>query len=123
MSLVQSIKSWFKPRKVVLNLGISGPTYGVSTMTSIDRWCVYLDELEYLVELDELRYRRDSYGESVLVATGTLRRGVTKWALWKLAVVANQDCIAVYYPDTDTGALLGPFANKWGRFDKACFVF
>lgn len=42
--------------------------------------------------------------------------------LWDSCVLAEQDCIAIYYPSQDIGVLFGPAADKWGAFDKSFFI-
>ena len=41
----------------------------------------------------------------------------TNW----LAEALNQDCIAVYYPKEQRGALIGPRAAAWGEFSPEFF--
>ena len=38
-----------------------------------------------------------------------------------LSVEFEQDCVAVYFPETHHGMLVGPNAVKWGDFDPAFF--
>lgn len=44
-------------------------------------------------------------------------------AVYCLAELLNQDCIAVYREDSWLGYLVGPRAAKWGEFDLAHFLF
>lgn len=39
-----------------------------------------------------------------------------------LAERLNQEAIAIYYPEKNTGQLIGPAAEKWGTFDRNLFV-
>ncbi len=34
----------------------------------------------------------------------------------------QQDCVALYCPDTKTGTLVGTRAAKWGQFNKEYFI-
>lgn len=40
----------------------------------------------------------------------------------ELSAMLGQDCIAVYFPDDDYGALIGINAEKWGEFNKDYFL-
>ena len=41
--------------------------------------------------------------------------------IYDLAVELRQDCIAVYLPRSGVGKLIGPNADKWGKFDLTYF--
>lgn len=41
--------------------------------------------------------------------------------LHQIAIDLRQDCIAVYRPHTKGGALIGPNAKAWGKFNPAYF--
>jgi len=43
-------------------------------------------------------------------------------AIEELAVLLEQDCIAVYNPSCNRGSLIGPRPDKWGWFSKEKFV-
>lgn len=43
-------------------------------------------------------------------------------AIYALAMVLGQDCIAVWNVEQQAGELIGPRADKWGRFDPARFL-
>ena len=42
--------------------------------------------------------------------------------LHTIAAVLGRDCIAVYLPSSDTGSLVGPVTQGYGRFDIDRFV-
>lgn len=39
-----------------------------------------------------------------------------------ISEACGQDCIAVYWPATDSGELVGPRAEEWGAFDLQYFI-
>lgn len=41
--------------------------------------------------------------------------------IYQLSRFLQQDCIAVYYPETRDGALIGPKADEWGEFNPEFF--
>lgn len=43
-------------------------------------------------------------------------------AVYAVASLLNQDCIAVFDVEHQTGHLIGPAAEKWGAFDPAQFI-
>lgn len=63
-------------------------------------------------------------GEPLLIIQGRFRPGVNKTdQLWKLVESIEQDCIALYYHENDTGFLFGPDAANWGEFNINFFNF
>lgn len=43
-------------------------------------------------------------------------------AIKNLSDALKQDCIAVYFPKSDSGALIGSRSDDWGYFDKKYFI-
>lgn len=43
-------------------------------------------------------------------------------AIKNLSDALKQDCIAVYFPKSDSGALIGSRSDDWGIFDKRYFI-
>lgn len=41
---------------------------------------------------------------------------------YAISEACGQDCIAVYWPATDSGELIGPRAEEWGSFDLQYFI-
>ena len=39
-----------------------------------------------------------------------------------LSDALKQDCIAAYFPKSDSGALIGSRSDDWGIFDKRYFI-
>lgn len=44
------------------------------------------------------------------------------YPVYDLARALNEDCIALYVPDLQHGALVGPKAERWGEFDPSRFL-
>lgn len=42
--------------------------------------------------------------------------------VYRAAVTLDQDCIAVYWPEVGSGALVGPREEEWGEFNPAYFI-
>ena len=63
-------------------------------------------------------------GEDTLVVKGELKNDDTaSVSLFNVCKPLNQDCIAIHWPYTRAGMLLGPNAAKWQPFDQDKFVF
>lgn len=43
-------------------------------------------------------------------------------AIKGLSDTLKQDCIAVYFPQSDSGVLIGSNSDDWGMFDKQYFI-
>lgn len=43
-------------------------------------------------------------------------------AIKNLSDALKQDCIAAYFPKSDSGALIGSRSDDWGIFDKRYFI-
>lgn len=121
-SIKRFLMGLLKPTRVVLNCGLGAPTYSEDKFREGDRLYMYHHFITDIMNLACIEYRNDAEGEPVLVISGTLKCWVFKFHLARLAALANQDCIAVYYPDSDTGVLAGPHAKEWGPFNKEYFV-
>lgn len=63
-------------------------------------------------------------GEPTLVVSmsGTFAAGVLRCAVYAMAEANQQDCIAVFEPETGRGTLVGPKAADWGAFNPDFFV-
>lgn len=72
----------------------------------------------------------DSEPTLVVIAWFGNENGLSSTSLnvtWRQAVYhtarqLNQDCIAVYNPDTRAGYLIGPRAEAWGEFNAGFFI-
>jgi hypothetical protein len=63
----------------------------------------------------------DASREATLVVRGTLAPNASLRTIKAMCQAALQDCIAVFYPDTEDGTLIGPHANDFGTFDIRLF--
>lgn len=63
-------------------------------------------------------------GEPTLVVSlsGRFAAGALRGAVYALAEENEQDCIAVFEPETGRGVLVGPKAADWGEFNPDFFV-
>ena len=62
--------------------------------------------------------------EKTLVLTGVSDAEYAEFekAIHGLSDALKQDCIAVYYPQSDSGVLIGSRSDDWGVFDKQYFI-
>ena len=109
-------------QRVILNLGLTGGST-VGRLLPQQRTVIYATMLRemlmpgYAVELQLM----PGY-EPVMVASGEFRTDAScSLLLWDAVVIAEQDCVAVYYPELDEGYLFGPRSDLWGEFDKLQF--
>lgn len=63
-------------------------------------------------------------GEPTLVVSmsGKFSAGALRGAIYEIARENEQDCIAVFEPETGRGTLVGPKAADWGAFNPGFFV-
>lgn len=55
--------------------------------------------------------------ELVAMELGGVTKAVAESVAQKLAYALDQDAVAVYYPETGDGVIIGPQATKYGPFD------
>ena len=62
--------------------------------------------------------------EKTLILTGVSDADYVDFekSIHGLSDALRQDCIAVYFPQSDSGVLLGSRSDDWGVFDKQYFV-
>lgn len=58
----------------------------------------------------------------VVSINGSIGSGTLRTVVFSLATELEQDCIAVFEPETGRGVLVGPKAADWGQFNPDCFV-
>lgn len=66
----------------------------------------------------------DSESEKTLILTGVSNENYIDFekSIKNLSDALKQDCIAVYFPKSDSGALIGNRSDDWGMFDKQYFI-
>ena len=65
---------------------------------------------------------KQSPSEQTLVASfQAANKGIYQRAL-AISEALQQDCVAIYCPDTKTGALIGTRAAQWGEFNPNRFI-
>ncbi len=123
---VHAAREWTHPTGPIvhLNLGLGPPTSQEDKMSEGTRKRLYIAQLRFLFAPDSAFSIKHVVGttEDVLVVIGRLRNGVTYKDIHDLAVLANQDCIALYEPGQDVGHILGPFPGPYGDFDMQYFI-
>lgn len=65
----------------------------------------------------------ESETEKTLILTGVSNAEYIDFekAVKDLSDALKQDCIAAYFPKSDSGALIGSRSDDWGIFDKRYF--
>ena len=66
----------------------------------------------------------DSETEKTLILTGKSDAEYIDFekSIKNLSDALKQDCIAAYFPKSDSGALIGSRSDDWGIFDKKYFI-
>ncbi|APU03149.1 hypothetical protein HOR51_gp08 [Ralstonia phage phiAp1] len=110
---------------ITVNVGLwtdGGPVMGLTARTA----CRVLDENGFTVLKSRMATDTES-GEPTLIAVllDDIMDGTARSRLYKVAEELIQDCIAFAVNFGDpchfAGALVGPRASKWGRFDPLKF--
>ena len=87
-----------------------------------------LTEIVQAVERTGLAIQALAVYPSVDSTEQTVVVGLRQWpsplrgAIFALAQVLGQDCIAVHMTPAGAGRLIGPRADAWGDFDPAYFI-
>lgn len=108
------------PNMIVLNIGLKTATGFIGAGYA----SAAIETIGEIVQLQKTHVSHHFGGEPTLAVTIVPRDLVRLHEqLYNLAYKLNQDCIAVYFPSTQTGQLIGPNAVAWGAFDPEFFVF
>lgn len=113
--------------EVILNIGLDGIPFTGESFTNgqrnpdaIERACTALQAARHRgLGVKEAKLLV-SDTEPTLVVRAEIQ-GYVHDAVYALAKQLNQDCIAGYLPDQDSGFLSGPRADKWGAFNPVFF--
>lgn len=114
-------------RPVILNLGLNPSSRYTDCNQGIsDRARVYHATLHNLMCHPYEVYTvypnyEDASREATLVVRGTLDPNASRFDINEMCRLTLQDCIAVFYPYTEDGTLIGPYANDFGTFDLSLF--
>jgi hypothetical protein len=106
---------------VILNCGLGAPTHQPDIVSPEWRHKWFFTVIPNAIKVQSVRLVKGDT-EDTLVFYGRLLHEHSVIALAQYAALANQDCIAVYYPDADTGVLVGPNHVEWGVFNKEYFI-
>lgn len=66
----------------------------------------------------------DSESEKTLILKGVSSENYVDFekSIKNLSDALKQDCIKAYFPESDSGALIGSRSDDWGIFDKRYFI-
>lgn len=115
-------------RDVTLNIGL-GKGKGHCRLTVQHRLRVLTKLLPQIFEAGyvchlHLTPNRVWFGEPLAIIQGTLKDSAMATELLYDGVVAmEQDCIAIYFHEDDSGTLYGPDSAEWGAFNVNFFYF
>ena len=113
---------------VVLNLGLCGPAgMRKHRLLLSQRVVLYSEALKGFMQPGYTAEVVASFDvEPTMIVEGYFKEdAMNSLLIWEMIVGAEQDCIAVFYPDLDDrkGYLIGPNREAWGDFDGAFFMF
>jgi hypothetical protein len=111
-------------RKVILNLGLAQSSRYSEGQGVADRAKVYHAHMHHIMchpyEVS-VWFKECETDEDTLVVRGSLNPNVGLHAIRGLCKDARQDCIAVFYRQSEIGTLIGPHADDYGNFDINLF--
>ncbi len=107
------------PNMIVLNVGLKTASGSIGAGYA----SAAIEAIGEIVQLHKTHVSHHFGGEPTLAVTIVPRDLVRlREQLYTLAIQLQQDCIAVYFPSTQTGQLIGLNAAKWGEFDPEFFM-
>ena len=99
--------------QVILNVGLNTNTGSTITADqALSQIAIFADVLEHAIAHSDTE-------QTLIVAVNV---NDVRFTVYKLADNLDQDCIAVYYPRTGNGTLVGPKAAAWGTFNPEYFL-
>ena len=110
---------------VILNIGLSAPTFAKGKLCHVERIAIMRKSLPWFFQQRSCKMEvvpRHVYGgEPVAVFTGRLS---SRWeeGMYNMLVDMEQDCCAMMHYSSSVGQLFGPHADKWGSFNPQFFV-
>lgn len=127
---IKTVEAIKPGRKVVLNIGLMGGQAFRSTLLPQQRVVIMGDMLrELMVPGYRVEIQMHAGQEPTMVVSGVFNLNAPCSLLaWDACVLAEQDCIAVYYRDgldgmsDGQGVLFGPNAEAWGEFNEDYFL-
>lgn len=111
-------------KKFILNIGLTkSPRYSRSDKKDIPVSSAMAVLSAFNVDFDRLHVKK-SETENTLIVEGSTNEHFFDFEsiILKIAKALMQDAIAVYFPESDDGFLIGEYAQIWGNFDKQYFL-
>jgi hypothetical protein len=119
----------------ILNIGLSAPTFmKARPLSHVERLAILRRRLPLFMKVQSYKQEivpRHVYGgEPMVVVAGTMLTSpwtgglklLTELSLFDMLVEMEQDCCAMLNYSTDKGELFGPYADRWGTFNRDYFV-
>jgi hypothetical protein len=104
--------------KYQINIGLNVPNHQVDIQTQLNKT---LDLLTDAFRVHRVGLAQSSTEPTLLAEFSADPRRVYE-ALIQISDKLGQDCVAVYNPQRQQGALLGSKAAEWGAFNIANFL-
>lgn len=111
-------------KKFILNIGLTkSPRYSLSNKKEIPVSTALSVLGIFGIDFDRLHVKKSETENTLIVESSTNEHFFDfESIILKIAKALMQDCIAVYFPKSDDGFLIGEYAQIWGTFDKQYFL-
>lgn len=97
-----------------INIGLANPVMGgFNTVQN-----TLTEALNFLDDVSQIRISHDGDEPTVIIDFTSAKLDL-KGLAWRL----DQDCIAIYDHNVNTGRLIGDKAEQWGEFNPKYFQF